>query len=109
MDNRIAIRASELSGRAVVDLDAAEKVGKVDRIVLDPDARQVAALLVSRGAAVAGDRMHMTVPAGAIHAIGPDAVMIHRAANMSDEMMRRLDELPNAADLIGRKVVTEDG
>ena len=109
MDNRTVIRATELSGRAVVDLDAAEKVGKVDRIVLDPDARQVAGLLVSRGAAVAGERMHMTVPAGAVHAIGPDAVMIHRPATVSDEMMRRLDELPSVSDLIGRKVVTEDG
>ncbi len=103
------IRATELSGRAVVDLDAAEKVGKVDRIVLDPDARRVAALLVSRGSAVAGDGLHMTVLASSIRAIGPDAVTIHRVGVLADQTMTRLEQLPCASDIIGRKVVSEDG
>jgi uncharacterized protein YrrD len=36
------IRATELSGRPVIDIDAAEKVGVIDKIILDPDGRKVA-------------------------------------------------------------------
>ena len=36
------IRATELGGRAVVDMDAAEKLGKIDKVILDPDGRRVA-------------------------------------------------------------------
>jgi len=109
MDNRGVIRATELSGRAVVDLDCAEKVGKIDRVVLDPDARRVAAFLVARGASVGGETMHMTVPASSVHAIGPDALTIHRSSMPVDETAQRIDNLPKASDLIGRKVVSEDG
>src|SRR4051794_18481295 len=94
MTTDVVIRATELSGRTVIDLDAAEKIGKVDRIVLDPDARKVAAILVSRGASVSGDAMHMTVPASAIRAVGPDAVTIHPGAVLPPEVMARLDQLP---------------
>ena len=103
------IRATDLSGRAVVDLDAAEKVGKVERLVLDPDARRVAALLVSRGGAISGDGMHMTVPASAIRALGPDAVTIHPGAAVSEQALAQLDRLPRTSDIIGCKVVSEDG
>jgi sporulation protein YlmC with PRC-barrel domain len=109
MNSDAVIRATDLSGRAVVDLDAAEKVGKVDRIVLDPDARRVAALLVSRGGTVSGDAMHMTVTASAIRAIGPDAVTIHRGAALSEQALAHIERLPRASDVIGRKVVSEDG
>ncbi len=109
MDNRAVIRATELSGRAVVDLDGAEKVGKINRVVLDPDARRVAAFLVSRGTSVGGETMHMTVPASSVHAIGPDALTIHRSAVPADDPTHRIDDLPKASDLIGCKVVSEDG
>ena len=109
MENRAVIRATELRGRAVVDLDCAERVGRIDRIVLDTDTRQVAAFLVSRGAPLARERIHVTVPASAVHAIGPDALTIHRAPEPDASVLDRIDALPKASDLIGRKVVSRGG
>src|SRR6266404_3571935 len=43
------IRATDLSGRAVVDMDAAEKLGRIETIIIDPEARQLAAFRLSRG------------------------------------------------------------
>jgi sporulation protein YlmC with PRC-barrel domain len=108
MDNRAVIRATELTGRAVVDLDCAEKVGRIDRIVLDTTTRQVAAFLVKKGAPLAGERIHMTVPASAVHAIGPDALTIHQQETDA-VVLDRLENLPKASDLIGRKVVSRGG
>jgi sporulation protein YlmC with PRC-barrel domain len=108
MENRTVVRATELSGRAVIDLDCAQKVGKVDKIVIDPNARRVAAFLISRDAAMEGESPNMIVPASSVHAIGPDALTIHYSTAANDETTR-LDGLPRASDLIGRKVVSEDG
>jgi uncharacterized protein YrrD len=108
MDDHL-IRASELSGRAVVNIDTAEKVGRVDRVVLDPDARRVAGFLVSRDSGADGNAMHMTVPAASVHAVGPDAVTIHNRSGVPGTTVDHLHELPAASELIGRKVVTADG
>ena len=108
MDDHL-VRASELSGRAVVNIDTAEKVGRVDRVVLDPDARRVAGFLVSRGSGADGNAMHMTVPAASVHAVGPDAVTIHNRGGVPTATVDHLHELPSASELIGRKVVTVDG
>jgi sporulation protein YlmC with PRC-barrel domain len=100
------IRATELSGRAVVDIDAAERLGRVDRIVLDPDARQVAGFVVSRGSSLLGGGEHSTLPASSVHAIGPDAITVRRQAA---EPTDRLTHLPRVSDMVGRKVVSETG
>jgi sporulation protein YlmC with PRC-barrel domain len=109
MESGSVIRATELNGRAVVDLDLAEKVGKIDRLVLDPGARRVAAFLVSRSAPLKGEREHVTVPASAVHAIGPDALTIHRAQATDAAVIDRIESLPKESDLIGRKVISEGG
>lgn len=109
MENRAVIRATELTGRAVVDLDCAEKVGRIDRIVLDTDTRQVAAFVVARGAPLARERTRVTVPASAVHAIGPDVLTVHRAQETDATVLDRIDTLPEASDLIGRKVVSRGG
>ena len=71
------IRATELGGRAVVDVDAAEKLGKIERVVLDPDARHVAGFVVSRGSSLFNAGEHLMLAASCVHAIGPDAVTVH--------------------------------
>ena len=109
MENGAVIRATELTGRSVVDLDSAEDVGRIDRIVLGPDTRQVAGFLVSRGAALTGGRTQMAVPASSVRAIGPDAITIHRARTVDAGAIERIETLPKASDVIGRKVVSEDG
>ncbi len=57
------IRATELGGRAVVDMDAAEKLGKIDKVILDPDGRRVAGFVVSRGSSLLSSGTHVTLPA----------------------------------------------
>jgi sporulation protein YlmC with PRC-barrel domain len=100
------IRATELAGRSVVDIDAAERLGRVDRIVLDPDARQVAGFVVSRGSSILGGGERLTLSASSVHAVGPDAITVRRDAAEPDD---RLAHLPQVSDMVGRKVVSETG
>lgn len=103
------IRASELAGRAVVDLDAAEKIGSVDKIILDPDGRRVAGFVVARArSGFPGTRAHVLIPSSAVRAIGPDALTIHQGVAVAADNSR-LDTLPKGSDVIGRKVVSADG
>lgn len=108
------IRATELGGRAVVDMEAAEKLGRIDRVVLDPDNRRVAGLVVSQGSSIFNNGTQITLPASSVHAIGPDAVTVRRAGgaattDVAADGPGRFDGLPRASDVIGRKVVSEGG
>lgn len=100
------IRAKELGGRAVVDVDAAEKLGRIDRIVLDPESRRVAGFVISRGSSIFNNDKDIVLPASCVHAVGPDAVTVRRLA---DEAVDGLDSLPRVSDIAGRKVVSESG
>jgi sporulation protein YlmC with PRC-barrel domain len=103
------IRATELAGRAVVDIDAAEKIGTIDKIILDPDGKQVAGFVVTRtGSSFPGNKAQSLIPSTGVHAIGPDAVTI-RQSGVAGTDMGRLETLPRGSDVIGRKVVSEDG
>jgi sporulation protein YlmC with PRC-barrel domain len=101
------IRATELGGRAVVDMDAAEKVGKIEKVIIDPEARRVAGFTVSHGASLISGGTRVTLPASSVHAIGPDAVTVHGSVVAND--LARLDALPRVSDVVGRKVVSRDG
>jgi len=102
------IRASELAGRAVIDIDAAEKMGTIEKLILDPDGKRVAGFIVARGGGFPGNKEHTTIPSAAVHAIGPDAVTVTRDETGSVDIAR-LEALPRGTDVIGRKVVTQDG
>jgi sporulation protein YlmC with PRC-barrel domain len=103
------IRATELAGRAVVDIDGAEKVGAIDKIILDPEGRHVAGFVVTRtGSGFPGSKSQVLIPSSAVHAIGPDAVTIRQSAVVGTDI-GRLETLPRGSDVIGRKVVSEDG
>lgn len=103
------MRATELAGRAVVDIDAAEKLGTIDKIILDPDGRRVAGFVVAKaGSGFPGNKAHTLIGANAVHAIGPDAVTIRPNAVAGSDTAH-LETLPRGSDVIGRKVVSEDG
>ena len=102
------IRATDLSGRAVVDMDAAEKLGRIDTIIIDPEARQVAGFRLSRGGSLLGNEAHTTLPATSVYAIGPDAITVRHATDLGDDAAR-FDRLPRLSDVIGRKVVSREG
>src|SRR5215210_1019155 len=102
------IRATELSGRAVIDIDAAERLGTIDKLILDPDGRRVAGFVVSRGSGFPGSKSQSIIPAAAVHAVGPDAVTVHQKGVAGSDTAR-LEKLPRGSDVIGRKIVSEDG
>jgi len=101
------IRANDLDGRAVIDLETAKKVGYVDEIFLDPTQGQIAAFRVSEGSSLTGGRK-IVVPASAVESIGPEAIMIRTSPEMSASE-GHLDDFPRLSKVTGRKVVSEGG
>lgn len=71
------IRATTLRGRSVVDLDSAAKLGQLEELILDPEGRQVAGLIVGQGQVLFGERHDRVLPATTVNAIGPDALTVH--------------------------------
>jgi sporulation protein YlmC with PRC-barrel domain len=103
------VRATELAGRAVIDIDAAEKVGTLDKLILDPDGRRVAGFVVTRsGSGFPHSKDQVLIPAASVRAIGPDAITI-KQSTVGVNDVGRLESLPRGSDLIGRKIVSEDG
>ncbi len=102
------LRATALLGLAVVGLEAVRKIGAINEVILDPDARQIAGFQVSPGSALFGAGQSLLLAASAICAIGPDAVMVQITAARDEELVR-LTSLPTISHLLGRKVVSESG
>lgn len=101
------IRATELSGRPVVDIDTAEKLGRIEKIIIDPQRRRVAAFLVAAGGTFQRDKVRSWIPAASVHAIGPDAVTTRHVDD--GRAAADFDQLPPVSDIVGRKVVSRDG
>lgn len=101
------MRLSEMTGRPVVDMDAAEKLGEIDDIVLDPEGRRIAGFIVSRGPALLGGGHKMAFSATAVHSVGHDAVTVRGAALEHAE--GAFVGLPRRRDVVGRKIVGHSG
>jgi sporulation protein YlmC with PRC-barrel domain len=102
------IRASGLYGRAIVDLDTAERVGSVDEIIVDSDAPGIAGFVVACDRSLLSARKRVIVPIEAVHAIGPDALTV-RGARRLDGHGALLDSLPRLSELTGRRMVSFGG
>jgi len=102
------IRAGDLKGRAIVDADAAEKIGVLHEVVLDPSNVRVAGLAVSAGVSFIGAQKHILLPSAAVLAIGPDALMVRRPP-MQDAVHSQLSSLPRLSNLAGRRFLTDTG
>jgi len=102
------IRASELYGRVLVDLDTAEKVGNIAEIIVDPYAPCIAGYVVTCGRTLLGGGQRTLMPSEAVHAIGPDALTVRHAAEPSD-LHTHLDALPRLSELTGRRMVSHGG
>jgi sporulation protein YlmC with PRC-barrel domain len=102
------LRGKELRGRAVVDLDAAEKVGGLVEIVLDPASQRVAGLIVSQQPGGLSKGRQLVLPAPAVRAVGPDAITVRRGCEPGFELWQ-LSGLPRLSQLVGRKVVSYSG
>jgi len=102
------IRASELYGRPVVDLDTAEKVGTVDEIIVDTDAPSVAGYVVAEGGSLFGRGKRSLIASEVVHAIGPDAITIQQKRSY-DVSHAYLDSLPRLSELTGRRMISRGG
>lgn len=101
------IKAKDLIGLPVVTYNRGVKAYEVEDMILDPDRRQVLALLVEEGSLF---RSAKAVPFGRISAIGPDAVIIPDGKAVievnRDNVLKRLH---NEQSVRGLRVLTDDG
>ena len=101
------IMASELKGRPVVSLAAADKIGNVNTVILDPATNRMLALKVKHGLIGSGK----TLLASDIRNIGVDAVTIndHNLLHEHETDLPELGNMPTLEELTALKVVSESG
>jgi uncharacterized protein YrrD len=101
------IKGSQLVGRAVIDMEAAERLGKIKEIIVQRDGERVAGFVVAHGETmVATGGKRRIIPASAVHSIGPDAMTV-RGSSMQE--LAELENLPRMSDIIGHKMITQSG
>jgi len=102
------IKASQLSGRAVIDMEAAERLGKIKEIIVQRDGERIAGFIVVHGETIVGTGgTRRMIAASAVYSIGPDAMTVRGSAMA--ERLPELDDLPRMSDIIGHKTVTRSG
>ncbi len=101
------IRGSHLVRRAVIDMEAAERLGKIKEIIVQRDGERVAGFVVVHGETIVGTGgKRRMIPASAVYSIGPDAITVRGSAVRE---LAELDNLPRMSDIIGRKMLTRSG
>src|ERR671919_1786501 len=101
------IKGSQLVERAVIDMEAAERLGKIKEIIVQRDGERVAGFIVVHGETIVGTGgTRRMIPASAVYSIGPYA-MTERGTAMQE--LAELDNLPRMSDIIGHKMVTQSG
>jgi uncharacterized protein YrrD len=102
------IKASQLVGRAVIDMEAAQRLGRMKEIIVHNNGERVAGFVVVHGETIVGTGgTRRTIPASALHSIGPDAITVRGSA--LKEGASDLEGLPRMSDVIGHKMVTRSG
>jgi len=91
---------------AVVDLSTAQKIGNVNKLVLDPNTRQVLALEVKSG--MLGKPEVVLVEN--VQSFGKDAVTIDNSSGMaSRDEFPQIKDLPSLGDVTGSRIVSASG
>src|SRR5262245_27413320 len=101
------IKGSQLIGRAVIDMEAAERLGRIKEIIVQRDGERLAGFILVHGETVVGTGgKRRMIPASAVYSIGPDALTV-RGSRMQE--LAELDNLPRMSDIIGHKMITRSG
>ena len=101
------IKGSQLLGRVVIDMEAAERLGKIKEIIVQRDGERVAGFVVVHGETIVGTGgKRRMIPASAVYSIGPDALTVRGSAMQE---LAELDNLPRMSDIIGHKMITQSG
>jgi uncharacterized protein YrrD len=102
------IKATQLVGRAVIDMEAAQRLGRIKEIIVQQDGQRVAGFVVVHGETIVGTGgTRRIIPSSALHSIGPDAITVRGSA--VKERSHDLSTLPRMSDVIGHKMVTRSG
>jgi len=102
------IRGTTLHRRPVMDLDAAEKLGELAEVLLDPQRECVAGLVVAPCQSPFSSREEVVLPASVVQAVKPEAILVRRAAAVGHPRLP-LADLPRLSQLTGRTVVSWSG
>src|SRR5262245_61937269 len=101
------IKGSQLIGRAVIDMEAAERLGKIKEIIVQRDGERIAGFVLVHGETFVGSGgKRRMIPASAVFSIGPDAMTVRGS---SIQELAELDNLPRMSDIIGHKMITQSG
>lgn len=104
------LRASEIIGRPVVSIEDGEDVAEIRDVVYDADRHRLLGFTLNKRGWFRG-RMKDLLPADTVAGLGPDAVTIEGcdALSAADEVRAELSEPSPNREVIGVRVVTEDG
>ena len=65
----------------MIDIDAAERIGTIEKLILDPDGRRVAGFVVTVGGGGFGRKEHAIIPASSVRAIMAQRLVRRLCAN----------------------------
>src|SRR3954469_15890083 len=100
-------RASEIIGLPVITFGKGNKIFNVEDLLVEPERKQVLALLVLEGSLFKSAK---AIPFGRIQAIGPDAVVVPDSKAVIDVNRDPvLKKLTDKQIVRGLKVITEEG
>src|SRR5262245_43913290 len=93
------VKGSQLIGRAVIDIEAAERLGKIKQIIVQRDGERVAGFVVVHGETIVGTGgTWQMIPASAVYSIGPDAMTVR--GSVMRQGLAELENLPRMSDII---------
>jgi sporulation protein YlmC with PRC-barrel domain len=98
------IRFSDIRGNPVMDRTTATSVGKVAAPVVDPVVQRVVGFRIKRSKGP-GDVLLWE----GIGGLGPDAITVDSPDRIADAPVELEDRASKSLDLIGRRVLTENG
>lgn len=100
----------DLKGLAVISIAEGAKVGSINRVYLDPEARRIIGFSVEPGGNLLEPDSRKLIDVDDIHSLGPDAMTLaDKGAVRGDQTNERWMSLVDLDDLTKQKVVTEGG
>src|SRR5262249_30341775 len=101
------IKGSQLVGRTVIDMEAAERLGKIKEIIVQRDGERLAGFVIVHGETIVGTGgKRRRIAACPVHSIGAPAMT---RSGTSLQELAELDNLPRMSDIIGHKMITQSG
>lgn len=108
------MKSQHVNGISVVSIGTGERIGSISELLLDLDAKRVAAFVLGGSSGMTGGVLSSSetpppqyVPADQVHAIGPDAMTVQDGSVVQET--GPVDDIIPLSELTKRKVVTEGG